>query len=447
MVNTKSGPKNGPNLKTDSDSKTDMRYWLERVFKHSRPTGDGRTYQDSDYSIRIKHAGRRMRFPLGIANKFEAARKARAIWESLRSRGWDETLAHYYPKRAPNAAPKTKATIGDFLAEVRTLHASKARTIEGYAVALRKIAADIAGLENGRRGGEPKRHKEWRDKVEKVELASFTPAKIIAWKEAFIARAGNDPVRRRSAEISATSFLRRARSLFASRLIEHLESVRLPDPVPFAGIKLERRKAPRYQSTFNVAQLIEDAKSELAEPEAEQFKIFVLAIMAGLRRNEIDKAEWGWFNWDAGKIQVAPTRYFRTKSEESARSVWVPPEVLEIFRGYRARATGPFVIESCVEPVTNKLYDTYRAGETISGLIGWLRTKGVNGTKPLHTLRKEYGSHIAASFGIYAAKEMLGHADITTTAEHYLENKHKPVIGLGGLLKAPENVIALQEAV
>jgi hypothetical protein len=41
-----------------------------------------------------------------------------------------------------------------------------------------------------------------------------------------------------------------------------------------------------------VAELIEAAEDELAGPEPEQFKIFVLAVMAGLRRNEIDKAEW-----------------------------------------------------------------------------------------------------------------------------------------------------------
>jgi integrase len=388
-----------------------------------------------------------MRFPLGTPNKFEAARKARAIWQSLRSRGWGETLAEFYPKKARECPPpKTNATIGDFLAEVRTLHASKARMIEGYAVALRKIAADIAGLESGRRGGDPTRHEAWREKVEKTELASLAPAKILAWREEFVARAGNDPLRRRSAQISAASFLRRARSLFAPRLIQGLESVRLPVPLPFSGIKLERRKAPRYQSTFNVAQLVEAAKDELAEPEPEQFKIFVLAIMAGLRRNEIDKAEWSWFNWDAGQIQVTATRYFRTKSEESARSVWLPPEALEIFRGYRARATGSFVIESACQPITDKFYDTYRAGEAISGLIGWLRSKGVNGTKPLHTLRKEYGSLICSGFGLFAAKQMLGHADITTTAEHYLETKDKPMIGLGALLKEPENVIPLEAA-
>jgi hypothetical protein len=82
----------------------------------------------------------------------------------LRSRGWDETLTEFYPRKARECpAPKTNATIGDFLAEVQTLHTSKARTIEGYAVALRKIVADIAGLESGRRGGDPSRHKAWRE--------------------------------------------------------------------------------------------------------------------------------------------------------------------------------------------------------------------------------------------------------------------------------------------
>ena len=54
--------------------------------------------------------------------------------------------------------------------------------------------------------------------------------------------------------------------------------------------------------------------------------------MAGLRRNEIDKLEWSRFNWAAGMINVTPTEFFRTKSEDSARSVWMPPEMLEIFR-------------------------------------------------------------------------------------------------------------------
>ena len=131
-----------------------------------------------------------------------------------------------------------------------------------------------------------------------------------------------------------------------------------------------------------------------------------------------------------------PTEFFRTKSEGSARSVWIPPEMLAYLRGYYARAQRRFVIESDVRPATDKHYAHYRAGAVFDKLVAWLRSHGVAGPKPLHALRKEYGSLIAARFGIYAAKEMLGHADITTTAAHYLESKEKPLVELGHLLPA-----------
>jgi hypothetical protein len=41
-----------------------------------------------------------------------------------------------------------------------------------------------------------------------------------------------------------------------------------------------------------------------------------------------------------GLINITPTEFFRTKSEDSARSVWIPPEMLEAFRGYHARRKG-----------------------------------------------------------------------------------------------------------
>jgi hypothetical protein len=57
-----------------------------------------------------------------------------------------------------------------------------------------KLAADIAGFETGQRGSNPKRHQAWREKVEGLPLASLTPAKIVAWREAFVVRFGDDPV-------------------------------------------------------------------------------------------------------------------------------------------------------------------------------------------------------------------------------------------------------------
>ena len=408
--------------------KTDVRHWHSRLFKHPR-TIRGKTYTDDNWSVRIGHENRQQRFPLGTSNKTEAARKARDLYLALIAHGWS---AVQRPRQI-----RCDATIGEFLRELVALHASKATTIDNYAAALRKIAADIVGIKkegSAAGGGNPKRHARWREKVEALKLSMLTPARIQRWKESFIASAGTDPVKTRSARVSVNSFLREARSLFSPRYTENLETIVLPDPVPFAGIKLEKRIMSRYQSTFDVATLVRAACDELATAEPEQFKIFVLAVMAGLRRNEIDKLEWSRFNWAQGTITIQPTVVFRTKSDESIRTVWIPPQMMALFRSYHAKTGSPYVIESGVTPITAKAYDHYRCTALFEKLIAWLRVHGVNGQKPLHTLRKEYGSQVAARFGIFAAKEMLGHADIATTAMHYLESKDRPMVGLGHLL-------------
>jgi hypothetical protein len=79
-------------------------------------------------------------------------------------------LTKFKPTKAP-ASKKSNATIGDFLAELRTLHASRSRTIENYGGSLRKIVADIAGIPSGGRGGAAEVHRTWREKVEAQKLA------------------------------------------------------------------------------------------------------------------------------------------------------------------------------------------------------------------------------------------------------------------------------------
>jgi hypothetical protein len=82
--------------------------------------------------------------------------------------------------------------------------------------------------------------------------------------------------------------------------------------------------------------LIEDAQKEL---HVEQLKVLLLAMMAGLRPNEIDKLEWAAFRWDDGIIRIEATRYFHPKSEDSVGDVEVDAELVEVFRGFHARAT------------------------------------------------------------------------------------------------------------
>jgi integrase len=416
-------------------AKSDVRYWQNRLFRHVRQT-DGKKYIDADWSVRIAYDGRREKFLLSTDNKYEAARKARSIYQRLVAVGWQMTLEEFKPAKAAKPG-RCNATLGDFLEALRQLHASRVKTIESYAIALRKIAADLSGIESGGRGGNPENHRQWREKVETLPLAALTPARIQSWKESFLVQAGTDPVKQRTARVSVTSFLRRARSLFAPRMIERLEGIVLPDPLPFAGIRLEKRSMPRYQSTFDVMQLVKAAQEELARAQPEQYKVFVLAVMAGLRRNEIDKLPWSAFQWHSGKVSIVATEVFHPKTDDSVRDVPLPPEVVKLFQGYQQKANGSFVIESLVPPDMTKLYDHYRCNAVFGKLIDWLRSKGVKTWNPLHTLRKEYGSLVTAGHGVHAASQLLGHADISTTAQHYVETRGRATVELGPLLKGP----------
>ena len=188
--------------------------------------------------------------------------------------------------------------------------------------------------------------------------------------------------------------------------------------------------------------LIKDAQKELP---IEQLKILLLALMVGLRRNEIDKLEWAAFRWDEGIIRIEATRYFHPKSEDAVGDVEVDAELLEIFRGFRARATGDFVIESEIAPRPGATYSHYRCQRLFEALSTWLRDHGVTGNKPLHTLRKEFGSQVCAKHGIYAASTALRHADIAITSQHYLDKRQRATVGLGALLTRPQNIVSIEK--
>ena len=251
-------------------SKTDIRFWQSAVFRQPY-TVDGQRRLTKEWYSRVQFQGKRHFFPLGTPNKAAAAARARDIYLSPIANGWENTLRRFKPSSAASEKSNSKGgTLGDFLQELKEKSDLKPKTLEGYAVALRKIVADITGQEPPR-GGAPDRHAVWRRAVESTKLGELTPAKIQQWKLSFVASAGDDPVRQRSARISANSFLRRAKSLFAPDLMKQLEKVSFPNPLPFDGVELYKRASMRYQGGFDVFGLIGAAKKELAERAPEQF--------------------------------------------------------------------------------------------------------------------------------------------------------------------------------
>jgi integrase len=401
-------------------NKRHLAYWTESIFQR-RPGGN--------WWMILQHAGIRRKFSLETPVKAAAAARARDTYLEVLSGGWEAVLAtlHGHGRREPSPA-----TVGQFLEELAARADLKPETFKGYTIAFRAIIADIFGIDGGRekfdyRGGG---HARWLARIHAIRLADVTPAKVQEWKRSFIARAGDDPLKQRSAKTSVNSFLRRAKSLFAPGALKHL-SITLPSPLPFEGIAFEPRQSARYRSNIDPAELTRAAQYELSETDPPVFLAFLLALGAGLRRIEIDRLEWSAFQWERNIIRIEPTRYFDVKTEHSIGDVQIDPELMSVFRGYAALAGSNFVIEG---PQADGYWDQYRAKEVFERLSAWLRKHGVTARKPIHELRKEFGSMINRKHGLSAASDQLRHSGIATTAACYIDRPRKATSGLGPLL-------------
>jgi integrase len=264
-------------------------------------------------------------------------------------------------------------------------------------------------------------------------LVDVTPAKVQDWKLSFLAKAGDDPIALRKARISVNAIIRRARSLFSPRKLRHV-TLTLPTPLPFEGIEFETRQSMKYRSEIDVDKLIGEARQELEKTDPEAYKVFLLALGLGLRRKEIDLLEWPSFRWKENFVRIEPTRYFHPKSEDSLADLPVDSELMDIFRKYHAQAKGSFVIRSPRHPLPPRSHQYFRCDPIFDRLVVWLRKHGLDGNKPLHTLRKEYGSLLTKIYGIHAASRALRHADLRTTSEHYSDSTARVTPGVGRLL-------------
>jgi integrase len=253
------------------------------------------------------------------------------------------------------------------------------------------------------------------------------------WKRSFLAQAESDTLARRKARISVNSTMRQARSLFSSKMLRHVRLI-LPDPLPFAGVEFEPRQSMKYRSGIDLAGLIAAANQEFRDAHPEAYKVFLLGVAVGLRRKEVDLLEWSSFLWDQNVIRIQPTRFFHPKSEDSLGDLPVDPKVMALFREYQKNSKGPFVIQSPRPPLPVKPRQYYRCEPVFTVLVEWLRAQGVTGNKPLHTLRKEYGSLLTQSHGIHAASRALRHADLRTTSEHYSDSAARVTPGIDRFL-------------
>ena len=421
--------------KLRSVGKTDSRYWKPRLFRNGY-TRDGAKRETTHWCIKIAHQGKRETINLRTPNQATAAQRAADLYKLLVGDGWEAVLEKYKPKPAAGGDIKT---VGDFIAAAMAVSSARPLTLWDYAKAFRRIMADVSGVGrgdlsryDGRCGGAEK----WRERVDAVALSVLTPEKLQSWRLARLKAAGTNPAAQRAAKTTINSLIRQAKSLFSPKVLKFLPALDLPVQ-PFADVQFFERSSMRYDSKVDASELIEAARAELeAVPEnLEQWKVFVLLLFAGLRRNEVDKLRWDAVDFMAGVLRIEDHEDFQAKCESSKGSVELDAEVVAMLRRWRANdPRGVFVLQSSLKVRSSARFSFYRCERSFKALSVWLRSKGITARKALHELRKEAGSVVAHRHGIYAASRFLRHADITITSQHYLDKKERVTLGLGSLL-------------
>jgi integrase len=256
--------------------------------------------------------------------------------------------------------------------------------------------------------------------IYKIKLSSVTIDKIEEWKNKTLrVKISRKPSARSSACATINKTLRNAKSLFSKRILKAIAMENL-EISPFEGVEFLPEGSHRYNSEFDGKHLVEEAMDELKSSDPEAFKIFILALCCGLRRNEIDKLLWRQVDLQRNVIYIRATEVFSTKTREFCSSVDLDESVAKILGEYQSVATGPFVIESNVNARPNV---HYRCDRTHRQLIEWLRKHDISANKPLHTLRKEYGAEICRQFGLYEASRALRHSSHGVTEMFYVDKR------------------------
>ena len=441
-LNRKSG-KQVANQFRAAAGKNDSRYWLSRIF---RPVND-RGEVSPHYSMKVQFRGRRMAFGLGTGNKEAAARRAAGFYGDLLSLGVEATLARHRAQ-SPRKIRSEVTTIGGWIEAARGVSASNAATFAQYAASLRLIAGQILAVKKTKKRFGPGKGgaQAYRAGIDSASLEILSAQAVQRWRLAYVAQAKN-PAEERSRMTSANSTIQQARSLFADKIVRFLPDVHLPSPRPFADVEFFPKQSARYFSRIDPKALLRAAQRGLAESDPPAFLAMLLALAAGLRRGEIDSLAWHQIDFERALIRVESTETASLKTADSRAEVPIDAGVVEVLQGFRAKATGPFVIEAdgSGEYGPRIWGRHYRADAIFTTLNSWLRKHGVTARKPIHELRKELGALVTAEHGIYAASRVLRHSNVATTAAHYTDLKSRPTISIGSWL-LPENVILMPKA-
>lgn len=410
--------------------KDHVEYWKGRLVKRSY--SDNR-YQGmvSGWQVQVTHSKIRKWFNTQTNNKAEAAIIARDFYLCVKSQGWETALERFRPEET---TPIKSPTVGEYLKAVDECTTLSPRTLECYKNKFRTLIVECLDLpQYNRKVDHPQGAKnEWLKAVGAVKLSRITPERVHRWKRRRIDSCKGDPLKVRRAKITVNTIIRNAKALFSSKILRNLP-FDLPQPLWFEGVDFEKAGKTRYMSRIDIDDLVKKARKELqtgSHEQQQQYKIFILALGAGLRRDEIDKLKWADVDFKNHRLFVLPSEDGALKSADSEADVDIHESLSNELKQFHESAFGRYVIESRNAPNPLAKQSYYRCKTHFKKLAEWLRENGVQSHRPIHELRKEFGSLICASGGIFAASRQLRHSDIRITRDYYLDKKERITVAI-----------------
>jgi integrase len=414
-------------------SKTNVKYWEGRLYKRSYKGKDGQDVSLEDWYVTLGHQGKDHRVCLQTPIKALAAKRAKEAYMLLKAQGWDAMWAVYKVRKSRDSgniekSEETEAplTVGDYIARVNKMYTFRTvRTHKNYEACFYKLISDIFNIQSGNEkydyvnDGRKKRI----EKIHAVSLQLLTQDAIESWKNQTLKIRMET---NRGIGTTINSILRGCKNLFSRKILKAIEMDK-KFVSPFAEISYLPEESHRYVTRFNAKDLIKKAQQELKDKNTKAYVIFLLALGAGLRRNEIDKLLWEQVDFERKIISIHHTPYFTPKTKESSSEISMAQFLAEELAWFKQGVGCGFVLDSDIQARPDAGYTHCRCPREYRVLYEWLAENGITERNPLHTLRKEFGAQICRTHGLYMASRALRHSSYAMTEKHYVD-KTAPVV-------------------
>lgn len=422
-----------------------VNYWKSRLYRNTYRDRNGAKVEVPEYYVRMRFDGITRQVRLDHSNRDAAAEQALTLFHRLQGEGW--------------------AAI-----ERRKLRLPASQSIDGFIETFKRAAQRMEGAPRAISITAYAKNLNLLCRYGKItDLRQLTHEAIERARDNYRAAARKAGRPEASLTNTLSTMTRNAAACFSRKAREQMRKDGLTVENPFAGISCKSDIQPVVKlpddivdSIWEEAHLLRDGDPNAGEvrldlyrrkyrkvhegrepgrwipidwrePHPDAYAALLLAFGCGLRANECDKARWSWFSKKGGEwhIGVREEVDFKPKGGTS-REIKVPADLCEALAATR-NDTGLYVIGGPASTdSTTKGGGLYRRPNTFRVVNEWLRKHGVEAGnkhgKPLHRLRKQFGSEVATRFGLFHAQKLLGHSSPDITTRHYAAQTVLPTL-------------------